>query len=416
MKNGMKQTEIGEIPVEWEAVKLESIAKKMQSGGTPKSTQDHYYGGEIPFVKIDDITSSGKYLKRTKTSISQEGLASCSAWVVPENSLLYSMYASLGFVSINKIPVATNQAIMNIVPISKVQLDFLYYCLIDLQDKIDKFISQTTQKNLNAQIVRGFLVPLPPLPEQRKIAEILSTLDEKMAVMDEQLAQTQELKKGLMQRLLTKGIGHTQFKNSPLGEIPASWEVVNQAEVATFYNGRAYKLTEWEKEGTPVIRLQNLTGSGKDYYYSNLELPKHQYCHSGDLLYMWSATFGPVWWRGGKAIFHYHIWKVEVDEKRLDRNYHYYLLDEVTARMKAQSHGSTMLHVTKGGMEKLHIMLPPLPEQRQIAEILTTVDEKIGVLQDKKAQYQTLKRGLMQQLLTGQRRVRVPALETAALV
>ncbi|RYE89927.1 MAG: restriction endonuclease subunit S [Cytophagaceae bacterium] len=74
-------------------------------------------------------------------------------------------------------------------------------------------------------VIDSISIPLPPIPEQRKIAEILSTLDEKMAVMDEQLAQTQELKKGLMQRLLTKGIGHTQFKDSPLGEIPASWDV-----------------------------------------------------------------------------------------------------------------------------------------------------------------------------------------------
>lgn len=190
------------------------------------------------------------------------------------------------------------------------------------------------------------------------------------------------------------------YKDSRIGELPIEWEIVKQVDVATFFNGRAYKLTEWETEGTPVIRLQNLTGTGKDYYYSNLALPEHQYCDNGDLLYMWSATFGPVWWKGEKAIYHYHIWKIEHDNKRLDRYFHFYLLDDVTIRMKNESHGSTMLHVTKGGMEKLLIQLPPLPEQQKIAEILSTVDDKIDVIDQQISETQALKKGLMQRLLT----------------
>lgn len=190
------------------------------------------------------------------------------------------------------------------------------------------------------------------------------------------------------------------YKETKIGILPNDWNVVKQSEVATFYNGRAYKLTEWEKEGVPVIRLQNLTGTGKDYYYSTLKLPEHQYCYKDDLLYMWSATFGPVWWFGEKAIFHYHIWKIEHDVQLLDRQFHYYLLDDVTIRMKNESHGSTMLHVTKGGMEKLLIQLPPLPEQQKIAEILSTVDEKIEVIDQQIIETQELKKGLMQRLLT----------------
>lgn len=190
------------------------------------------------------------------------------------------------------------------------------------------------------------------------------------------------------------------YKQTPIGIIPDDWDVVSQSEVATFYNGRAYKLSEWEESGVPVIRLQNLTGSGKEYYYSKLKLPEHQYCNNGDLLYMWSATFGPVWWTGDKAIFHYHIWKIQTIENRLDKDFLYYLLDDVTVRMKNQSHGSTMLHVTKGGMEKLNIQLPPLSEQQKIAEILSTVDNKLAAIQSEISATETLKKGLMQTLLT----------------
>lgn len=192
------------------------------------------------------------------------------------------------------------------------------------------------------------------------------------------------------------------YKETKIGFLPKDWDVAKQSDVATFFNGRAYKLTEWETKGTPVIRLQNLTGNGKEFYYSNLKLPNHQYCYKGDLLYMWSATFGPVWWSGDKAIYHYHIWKIEHDPDRIDKSFHYYLLDNVTTRMKNESHGSTMLHVTKGGMEKLLIQIPPLPEQQKIASILSTVDDKIDSIDQRISETQQLKKGLMQKLLTGQ--------------
>ncbi|WP_230471173.1 restriction endonuclease subunit S [Hymenobacter jejuensis] len=408
----MKQTVIGEIPADWKVAKL-GEAGKIFSGATPDTKVTEYWNGEIAWCTPTDITAlKGKvYINKTQKRISEAGLINSSASLLPVGSLVICTRATLGDCAINLIPITTNQGFKSIVPNENWNIHFLYYLINNSKEIIRRLSSGSTFLEISKKAFENIDVPFPPLPEQQKIAEILSTVDEKMAVIDEQLAQTQELKKGLMQRLLTKGIGHTAFKDSQLGEIPESWEVVKQADVATFYNGRAYKLTEWEAEGTPVIRLQNLTGSGKDYYYSNLKLPAHQYCHNGDLLYMWSATFGPVWWRGDKAIFHYHIWKIEVNAERLDQNYHYYLLDNVTARMKSQSHGSAMLHVTKGGMEKLQVAIPPVPEQRQIAEILTTLDDKLQVLTDKKAQYQELKRGLMQQLLTGQRRVKVPAEE-----
>lgn len=191
----------------------------------------------------------------------------------------------------------------------------------------------------------------------------------------------------------------TGYRETSLGWLPESWECVPQGEVVTFNNGRAYKLTEWESEGTPVIRLQNLTGSGDTYYYSNLELPPHQYVHKGDLLYMWSASFGPHIWRGEKAIYHYHIWKIDCSE-RVDRAYMFHALSKSTDETKNKLNGSTMLHLTKAGMEKEPIALPPLPEQQKIAAILTTVDDKLNVIARQIEATQTLKRGLMQTLFS----------------
>lgn len=183
-------------------------------------------------------------------------------------------------------------------------------------------------------------------------------------------------------------------------EAPEGWSQVKQGDVATFYNGRAYKKTEWEEAGTPVIRLQNLTGRGNKYYYSKLELPEHQYCDKGDLLYMWSATFGPHIWQNDKAIYHYHIWKVICDESRLDRKFHYYLLGQKTKEWMSGANGMAMLHITKGNMEKVELHIPPLPEQKKIAEVLSSVDEAIAVTKAVIDQTKQVKKGLLQTLLT----------------
>lgn len=182
--------------------------------------------------------------------------------------------------------------------------------------------------------------------------------------------------------------------------IPDGWSIHRQGDVTDFSNGRAFKLDEWEKEGTPVIRLQNLTGTGKEFYYSNLKLPERQYCKSGDLLYMWSATFGPYIWKGPKAIYHYHIWKVTPNELDLTKSYAFQLLGYKTDEWLNKSNGMGILHVTKGNMEELPLTLPTLPEQKKIAAVLSSVDEVIEKTRAQIDKLKDLKTGMMQELLT----------------
>ncbi len=276
----------------------------------------------------------------------------------------------------------------------------------DISGGAQPFIGLTNARKLD--------VLTPPLPEQQKIASILSSVDDVIEKTRAQIDKLKDLKTGMMQELLTKGIGHTEFKNSPVGRIPKEWNVSIQGEVATFFNGRAYKLSEWEREGTPVIRLQNLTGSGTDFYYSTMQLPAKQYCEKGDLLYMWSATFGPHIWHGPKAIFHYHIWKVVADETNITKTYLYYLLEFKTRQWKEQStNGMGILHVTKGAMEGMELALPPLAEQHRIAQILDSVDSKLDALIRKLSLVSNTKKALMQDLLTGKVRVKIDQKESA---
>ena len=117
-----------------------------------------------------------------------------------------------------------------------------------------------------------------------------------------------------------------------------------------------------------MLRIQNLNG-GERWYYSNLKLPEEKYCDTGDLLYAWSASFGPYRFTGPRSIFHYHIWRV-IPGEELNKNFCFHLLQEITNELKSVAHGVAMLHITKSGIEGWQIPLPPLPEQRRIARIL----------------------------------------------
>jgi type I restriction enzyme M protein len=154
-------------------------------------------------------------------------------------------------------------------------------------------------------------------------------------------------------------------------ESQSEFSLVKLGNVCKVINGRAYKQDELLDKGKYlVLRVGNFF-TNKSWYYSDLELPEDKYCDNGDLLYAWSASFGPRIWEGGKVIYHYHIWKMLPDETIILKKFLYLVLDKETERMKAENtNGSTMLHLTKGGIEQLQIPLPPLEIQQQIvAEI-----------------------------------------------
>lgn len=160
-------------------------------------------------------------------------------------------------------------------------------------------------------------------------------------------------------------------------DIPESWKWVRLSEFATLYNGRAYKQNELLSKGKyPVLRVGNLF-TNNQWYYSDLDLEPEKYCHNGDLLYSWSASFGPHIWNGGKVIYHYHIWKIEYSN-RIDRDYLFYMLLADTEQIKRSGHGLAMIHVTKAGMERRPFPLPPLIEQKRIVakieELLPYID------------------------------------------
>jgi type I restriction enzyme S subunit len=425
---GYKQTEVGVIPEDWSLVTLGSIFN-FKNG---LNKEKHYFGYGTPIVNYMDVYESGGihcssvkglvcvtpvekknysakrgdvFFTRTSETVEEIGLAS-----VLLDDLRNAVFS--GFV------LRARQLKETFVPL------FMKYCFRHelARKQIQSTASYTTRALTNGNLLSNVYVTVPSKKEQTAIANALSDVDALISELEKLIAKKQAIKTATMQQLLTGRTRLPQFalredgtpkgtKPSELGEIPEDWEVVTLGTASSFINGRAYSLHEWENSGTPVIRLQNLTGRGDEYYYSNLQLPEKQYCKSGDLLFMWSATFGPVIWRGPKAIYHYHIWKIAC-EVGYGQSYLFYLLDDMTEKLKrSSSSGGTMLHVTKEKMESTKAAFPSYEEQTAIATILSDMDAEIQALEQRLGKTRQIKQGMMQELLTGKTRLIKPSKE-----
>jgi len=196
--------------------------------------------------------------------------------------------------------------------------------------------------------------------------------------LSSQLTRTGRRKKSVAYRSVDEG----EFSY----QLPKGWAFARLGELVRVLNGRAYSKPELLDKGTPVLRVGNLFTS-KDWYYSNLELETDKYCDEGDLLYAWSASFGPFIWTGPRVIFHYHIWKLDLySSENLSKDFLYLVLQERTEAIKSSGHGISMAHMTKEKMEQLPIAVPPLDEQRRIvsrvAELMRFCEEIERQLRD----------------------------------
>ena len=270
-----------------------------------------------------------------------------------------------------------------------------------------KFIQVGARAHGSLSINDSDLMALPvPLPtgdssvaEQQKISDCLSSLDELIAAQARKVAALKTHKKGLMQQLFPREGETRPYLRFPESRNGGEWKKMTLGQAATFYNGRAYKQEELLESGKyPVLRVGNFFTSNT-WYHSDLELDDTKYCENGDLLYAWSASFGPRVWRGKKSIYHYHIWKV-VEQHGIDKQFLFVTLENETERMKAKStNGLGIMHITKGAIESWETTFPALAEQRKIAHWLINLDNTISEETRKLEVLARHKNGLLQRLV-----------------
>jgi type I restriction enzyme S subunit len=274
--------------------------------------------------------------------------------------------------------------------------------------------------------MQDFTSVIPPVVEQKKIAEILTTVDEAIGKSNEIIEKTKELKKGLMQELLARGIGHKRFKKTKIGEIPVDWVVVKLSDVAAKQKyaivdgpfGSNLKLKDYVDSGIPVLQGKNITSNRLEWFdirYVTEEKARElsrSLVKVGDILITKIGTVGCSAivddLRGNKvALIPANLMKISLNEKKVNCKYlHQWLVwSETKKRIVDTASQTAQPALSLKVMKPFKVTLPPLPEQKKIAEILSAVDEEIEKETANKEKLEQTKKGLMQVLLTGKKRV-----------
>ena len=230
--------------------------------------------------------------------------------------------------------------------------------------------AQQLRNSILQEAIEGRLVPQDPNDEPA------SALLERIREEKRRLVKEGKLKK--------KDLVETPISEDEKPfEIPEGWEWCRMQDVIQFINGRAYKKEELLDKGKyKVLRVGNFF-TNDSWYYSDLELPEEKYCNKGDLLYAWSASFGPKIWEGEKTIFHYHIWNVKYSKSLLYREYLFYFFMADKNKIKSSTTGSTMIHVSMENMKPRLIPIPPLTEQKRIVAKIEELFAEIDKLKTK---------------------------------
>ena len=237
---------------------------------------------------------------------------------------------------------------------------------------------------------------LPSVEEQQQLGQHFRNLDNLITLQQRKLEALKETKKAMLQKMFPQE-GQTapevRFKG-----FSDAWEQRKLGDVATFINGRAYSQPELLSSGKyKVLRVGNFY-TNDSWYYSDLELGEKYYADYGDLLYTWSATFGPHIWLGDRVIYHYHIWKIDLSNQ-LEKQFAVQLLEQDKANILSSKNGSTMVHITKEGMEQKDVIIPPsTKEQQEIGAFFQQLDNLITLHQRKLEALQQIKKGMLQQM------------------
>jgi type I restriction enzyme S subunit len=422
-RNGYRLTEIGEIPIEWKVATLSDLVTRLENGLTYKQNSG---GNGIPITRIETI--SDEKIDSGKVGL-VEGLSDdeISRHRLEVGDILFSHINSVEHIGKTAIyrqepPLLIHG--MNLVLIRPkkgcVNPYFLLYYM-KYGPTRNRFRSlaknAVNQASINTTELKAFKVPVPPLVEQDEVATILATVDEAIERIDEIISTTQRLKKGLMQHLLTKGIGHTKFKQTEIGEIPENWKVTPIGSITQVRNGSTPRrnINEYWENGTipwvPTTQVNERFITVAREYITDVAIRETHLplVPRGSLLL---AMIGQGLTRGKVA-------KLLIDAtinqnfaaiypcESLDSDFLFHYLAHNYLRIRNMGRGGNQWALNCDVVRSILIPEPPKDEQEKIAKILSSVDEKSETETERRQQLTQLKRGLMQDLLTGKVRVKV---------
>lgn len=407
-----------EVPEGWSECKLGECSV-ITAGQSPKSTDVNQNQIGIPFLQ-----GNAEFGARHPTPVKW---IAHPIKIAPKGAILFSVRAPVGAMNIAPTALCIGRGLASIVA-KGVDAEFLYQMIASQKTTFASKAQGSTFEAINKSDLADLLLPIPPLPEQKKIAAILTSVDEAIAATDALIAQTRRVKQGVLKHLLTRGIGHTRFKQTEIGEIPERWEVARLesllADVDTPMRsgpfGSALLKSELVDEGIPFLGIDNIhVERFVDSYRRFITEEKYRSLkryavRPDDVVITIMGTVGRcclIPKNIGKAISSKHIWTMSFDQKRYrpalvcwQLNY----AEWVLSKFRATSQGGIMEAINSKTLRDLLLPLPPIDEQIEIEAALAGFNVELDRCQSTLDSMKTLKSALMSDLLTGRKRVSLP--------
>lgn len=386
----MKSTN-GVIPYGWEKEKIASIGEVV-SGATPKTSEPRYWDGSLVWITPKDLSRlNSAYIDTSERKITDTGFESCSATKIPVNSLIMSSRAPIGYLAINRVPAATNQGCKSIIPKANVSTEYLYYYLTQNIDDVKRLGSGSTFVEVGKSAVESVEVLIPPIVEQKKIADILLTVDEEIKKIDEIIASALKLKSGLMRKF---------FDN-------ASGKTVDLSGVISIANGQVDPKQEPYKSMCLLAPNHIESGTGRILEKTTAESQRaisgKYFVEEGDVIY---SKIRPYLMKVAIAdencLCSADMYPLKARDGMSNHFLFYLLLSErFTNFANSNSARTGIPKLNREELGRYSFNLPSKDEQVSIVSILSSIDGSISIKQTMKERLLLLRTGLMQDLLTG---------------
>jgi type I restriction enzyme S subunit len=411
-------------PNGWKKGVVEDIAT-VSSGGTPSRQNDAYWlGGHVPWVTTAEVKFG--VITNTEQKITEEGLKNSSAKLFPKDTILMAMYGqgkTRGQVAKLGIEASTNQACAALQLNDGFEVDYYYQYLVSQYENIRDLANSGGQQNLSGGIIKGIHVPIPPLPEQRKIANILATWDKAISTTERLIDNSKQQKKALMQQLLTCKKRLLDDSGKPF---EGEWEEVIFGDCIEHSGGTALEKHVIDDAQHHFISIGNYSMDGKYIDKGQrIELnskTKTKLLNKNDLVMVLNdkTKTGDIIGstilidEDNKYIYNQRSERI-VPNKEINVSFFWYLLNSFQIRTEvfSRSQGGTQIYVNFGALKSMALNLPKQEEQKKIATVLTNAYKEIELLEQQLADLKQEKKALMQQLLTGKRRVKIEEMEVA---
>jgi len=416
-----KQTKIGQVPKEWQVARLgdQSIAKIRGNKIINRVER-------VAFIPMEFVPDSRRFVNYEIRSVKEvKSFTYCERGDLLLAKITPSLENGKQGIVPDDIPNGFALATTEVFPIACKDMDrfFLFYVLkfSKFRNKIiSSMIGTTGRQRASKESVENLLIPFPPLPEQKKIAEILSAVDQAIEKVDQAIEKTQKLKKGLMQTLLTKGIqkGKSKiqdFKDTEIGKIPREWEIKKLGDVITLCQ---YGLSiQMRQEGQyPIVKMDDIVNGyvvADKVKYVNLDKRTFEnfILEKGDILFNRTNSYELVGRTGiflldGDYVFASYLIRLRPNYEIVNSFYlTTYLIFSGEKLRQLATRAVHQANINATTLQKVIIPIPSLPEQQKIVQILSEVDKKLESLRDRKEKLERIKKGLMNDLLTGKVRV-----------